>query len=284
MKKRNWLKVSSALLLSSFLAFGSFHALQAKAASNTFKVGEKFTISELNMGNKAYIIDYKEADVTGDTTKDKVILVGSKEFSPEEIFVDPLTVVVQDGKTKKYSKATYEGFCGYIDDKPLFIGDFTGDQVKDVMVTAATGGSGGITNHMIVTFKDNKPEIIFDEKDNKGIEIEGKYIDGFKADITIKNIDKKILLDLSANKENYIESGIYDKSGKLLEKTEPFMGPFSLLKPIDYNCDGIYELKGGQRIAGTCNADTLSFIDSIFKYENSNWKVQELQYSTYLVK
>jgi hypothetical protein len=67
MKKRNWLKISSVLLLSSFLAFGSFHTLQAKAASNTFKVGEKFTVSELNMGDTAYILDYKEVDVTGDT-------------------------------------------------------------------------------------------------------------------------------------------------------------------------------------------------------------------------
>ncbi|QZY54859.1 VCBS repeat-containing protein [Crassaminicella profunda] len=282
MKKRNWLKISSALLLSSFLAFGSFHALQAKAASNTFKVGEKFTVSELNMGDTAYILDYKEVDVTGDTIKDKVMLVGTHDVS--QIFADNLNIVVQDGKTKKYSKATYEGFCGYIDDTPLFIGDFTGDKIKDVMVEAATGGSGGFTNYIIASFKDNKPAVVFDEKDNEGIKIEGKYIDGFKADMTIKNMNKKFLLDLSVNKDKYIELGIYDQSGKLLEETAPYMGPFSFLEPRDYNCDGVYDLKGSQRIVGVWNADTLSFIDSILKYENGDWKIEELQYSNYLIK
>ncbi|MCT4621005.1 MAG: hypothetical protein N4A62_16655 [Marinisporobacter sp.] len=284
MAKRKWLQVSSILLLSGFLAFGSFQSLTVKAASNTFKVGDKFTISELNTGDKAYILDYKEADVTGDTTKDKVILVGSKEFSPEEIFVDNLTVVVQDGKSKKYSKATYEDFCGYTDDKSLFIGDFTRDNIKDVMVTAATGGSGGFTNHMIATFKDNKPNVIFDEKDNEGIQIEGKYIDGFKAELSIKNMDKKITLDLSAHKDNYIDSGIYNKSGKLLEEIQPFMGPFGLLEPQKDYADSGFILKGSQRIAGTCNANTISFIDSILKYEDGSWKIKQSQYSTYIVK
>ncbi len=282
MKKRKWLKVSSVLLLSGFLTFGSFHALQAKAATNDFKIGEKFTISELNMGDQAYIIDYKESDVTGDNTKDKVILVGNMDVS--SFFIDDLTIVVQDGKSKKYSKATYEGFCGYPSENPLFIGDFTGDKTADVMVTAATGGSGGFTNHMIASFKDNKPQVIFDEEDNEGIQIEGKFIDGFKAALTVKNINQSFTLDLNAKKDHYINSGIYDESGKLLTETEPFMGPFGFLEPAPMDINGVHTLRGSQRLVGYYNADTLSFINSVLKYEDGNWEIKELQYSTYLVK
>lgn len=261
---------------------GGFQSTSAQIASIDFKAGEKFTVSELNLGDKAYVIDYKEIDVTGDQVKDNILLVGHKEFSPKDIFADSLTIVVQDGKTKKYSKATDENFCGY--EGKLFIGDFSGDQVKDVMVSAATGGSGGIVNHLIATFKNHTPALLFSEKDNMGIESEGKFVDGFKAELTSKNFNQKIIIDLNVNKDNYIQQGIYDSSEKLLKAVEPFNYPFSLLEPIDYNRDGIYELKGSQRIVGTCNADTISFVNSILKFENNKWTITQSQYSTFLVK
>ncbi|QXM05616.1 VCBS repeat-containing protein [Crassaminicella indica] len=273
-----FIKKTSVLLLTGVLALGAMGGANVNAQNDEFKIGDKFT----KMCDKAYVVDYKLEDVTGDNIKDNVILVGTKTVS--DIFCDTLTVVVQDGKTKEYSKATYKDFRGYQDKEMLFIGDFTGDKVKDVMVSASTGGSGGIVDHMIATFKDNKPSVIFTDKENAGIDINGKYIDGYKAEIEFKDLNKKVLLDVSASKDMYIEQGIYDKEGKLLQKVEPWIYPFSQLEPIDYNRDGTFELKGYQRIVGTSNADTISHVESILKFENDKWNTKGAQYSTYLVK
>lgn len=56
------------------------------------------------------------------------------------------------------------------------------------------------------------------------------------------------------------------------------------ISPIDYNGDGTYEICGYQRIIGSCNADTISEVESLWKYENGKWKISTLQYSTFLIK
>ncbi|SHK39127.1 hypothetical protein [Tepidibacter formicigenes] len=276
------LKKTSILLLTGVLVLGAVGCANVNAQNNEFKIGEKFTVSNLKIGDKAYVVDYKLEDVTGDNIKDNVILVGTKTVS--DIYCDTLTVVVQDGKTKEYSKATYENFGGYQDKEMLFIGDFTGDKVKDVVVSASTGGSGGIVDHMIATFKDNKPSVIFTDKENAGIDIDGKYIDGYRAEIEFKDLNKKVLLDVSAGKDMYIEQGIYNKEGKLLKEVKPWIDSFSKLEAIDYDGDGTFELRGYQKIAGAYHADTISYVESILKFENNKWNTKDVQYTTFLVK
>lgn len=276
------LKKGAVLVLAGCLVFVGGKALRAQENSTDFQIGEKFQVEELAMGDKAYVIDYKTADVTGDNIKDEVVLVGEKPFSENDIFADNLTVIVKDGKKNEYVKATYEGLCGY--EGELFVGDFTGDKVNDVMVTANTGGSGGIYNHMVATFKDNEPAVIFSEKDNNGVKFTGKYLEDFKAEIIAEDLNKTIIMDLSAHKDNYIEMGIYNDEGKLLTEVEPWSNPFSKLEAVDFNLDGTFELSGVQRIVGTCNADPISFVDSIWSFDNSKWNIKELKYTTYLVK
>lgn len=276
------LKKGAVLALAGCLVFVGGKALKAEENSSDFKIGEKFIVEELPMGDKAYVIDYKTADVTGDNVKDEIILIGDKLYSKEDIFVDNLTVVVKDGQNKEFVKATYEGFCGYGGE--LFVGDLTGDKVNDAMVTADTGGSGGVYDHMIATFKDNKPVVIFSEENNGGVKFTGKYVDGFMAEIVAESLNRTIMMDLSVNKARYIEMGIYNKEGKLLTEVEPWSCSFSELEAVDYNCDGVFELRGVQRIAGTCNADSISYVDSVWNFDNSKWNIKELKYSTYLVK
>lgn len=283
MNKKGIVKITSTVLLTGILALGTMGYLSVDAENNTFKIGEKFTVADMKMGEKAYVIDYKLEDVTGDQVKDNIVLVGTKE-NKEDMFVDNLNVIVQDGKTKKYTKATYKYFGGYDCEDMMFVGDFNSDKVNDVMVSAPTGGSGGIVDHMIATFKDNKPSVIFTDKENEGVKIDGKYIDGYKAEIEFKDLNKKIELDVSANKKSYEETKIYDNNGKLLQEVEPWMNAFSKVEAIDYDCDGVYELRGYQRIVGTCNADTISYVESVLKFENNKWQTKELNYSTFLIK
>lgn len=279
MIKKKFLKLMSISLLAGLL---TLNVVSAQAAPQKLKTGERFTVSKLNLGDKAYIIDYAQEDVTGDKIKDNVILVGTKLYNFNDRYDDSLIVVVQDGKSKKYSKSTYDRLGGY--NGKLFIGDFSGDKINDVMVSAACGGTNGVVEHMISTFKDNKPSVIFSNKNNAGIKVEGKYVDDFKAELYVKTIDKKITLDLNASKDLYIKNKIYNKDGKLLEATTPYLNFYCLLNPIDYDGDGIYELEGYQSMTGTCNAERISTFKSILKFENNKWNIKNLQYSTSLIK
>lgn len=284
MARNDFLKKTAALLLTGLLAFGGINAVNANSSESDFKVGEKFAVEELNLGKNAYVLGFEAADVTGDAIEDQVILVGQKLTSKDDIYAENINIVVQDGKSKQYAKATYENFCGYYSGE-LFIGDFTGDKVNDVMALAGTGGSGGIVLHLIATFKDNQPAVIFSEKDNAGAQFKGKFVDGFKVELENKSLlDKKITLDVRVNEQDYVKLGIYDKDGNLLAESEAIISAFAQLKPIDYNHDGVYELQGIQRVIGIWNADTISHLDSIWGFDDAKWNIQQLKYTTYILK
>ncbi len=67
-------------------------------------------------------------------------------------------------------------------------------------------------------------------------------------------------------------------------EVNPYYYPFPKLEPVDYDFDGVKELRGFQRIVGICNADMLSYLESVWKFEDSQWKMISLQYSTFLIK
>lgn len=235
---------------------------------------------QLQLADNVYVIDQATEDVTGDAIADTILLVGTK-MNPSDIFSSNLDIIVQDGKTKKFLKADIKDFGGY--EAQLFVGDFTGDKVSDVMIAAPTGGSGGIVGHRIVTFAGNTPTVIFSDEENLGVKFTGKFIDGFQAELLNENTNRKIVIDISANKNTYLSSNIYNADGKLLQQQKPGSNPFGKLEPVDYDGDGVYELRGCQRIVGAFNADTISRVQSVWKYENNQWTAKEIEVSSFLL-
>lgn len=260
-------KVVSVVLLSSTL-------ISSPVVAKSYKKQHK----DLKLPKNTYVVDYKESDVTGDSIKDKVYLVGTKE-KKEDIYASNLNIIVQNGKTNKFIKTNDSDFGGY--EGHLFVGDFTGDKVNDILATADTGGSGGIVENRIFTIDKNKIDTIFNEKDNEGVNFQGKFIDGFKAELKSEKLNKEITLDISGNKKDYLDFKIYDKSGKLLTEVESYAYPYGVLEPVQYE-EGTYYLQGQQRVVGFVNADTISNIRSIWKYGDSKWVPIEVEYGTFI--
>lgn len=244
---------------------------------------QQLLINKLNLEKNIEIIQSKQKDVTGDKVKDKVLLTGVR-VEPKSVFFNNVTVVVKNGQTNHYIKATYKDLSGY--EPQLIVKDFSGDQIADVMVKAPTGGSGGIVNHLIATFKKDKAQVIFDNKDNKGIKVTGQFVPDFKAKLKFKRLDKQVTLDLSFNREKYIKDRIYNQQGMMIKRklVRPYSYPYGKLEVVDYNHDGTYELKGYQKVVGVYGADVISELESICSYEEENWELKELQYSNYLRK
>lgn len=264
-------KVISLLLVGAIGVSGLSFAHASSAKPNKIK--------GLNLSKNQYIITQKFGDVDGDKIKDTVYLIGEKE-KKDDIYNQNVNVLIKNGKTKKVINAKLKDLGGY--EGKLFIKDFTGDKVADIFVSMETGGSGATLDNRIMTVKNDAVKMIFSEDNNMGVNFNGEFTDGFKAQLKEKNLNKEITLDLSAFKDEYIEQKIYDRNGKLLGKVEPWTDPFSMLKPVDYDGDGTYELAGHQRVSGSCHANTISNIESIWKFENSKWTPMQIEYTTIL--
>ena len=240
---------------------------KAYAKPMNYKKYQKLSLPKLHING--YIADYKCIDINGDRVKDNVILEGSKIDNNALFFVN-LNIVVQDGKTKKFTKYALDvNCCGY--EPNMFFGDFNNDKISDVFVSMPTGGSGGIIDSMLVTFKGNKPKALFDfNKFNSGIDLSVKYIDNFQVELYSKILNKEEVYDLP-DKDMLIDMGIYDKNGVLKNNTEGWIDGFSEIKPV-YN-GKFYSLTGLQRFCGICHADTLGSLKSFWKWDGQTMKL-----------
>ncbi|TZE82426.1 hypothetical protein [Calorimonas adulescens] len=237
-------------------------------------------VSQTNTG-KTTVIATSSEDVTGDGVKDGIILIGTRAYGDNLVFFTNINVRIIDSANNRVIDAGISGLAGY--DPKLFIGDFTGDKIKDIMISAPTGGSGGIIDNRIVSVSGGIPKVIFEEKDNSGLAITGKFVDGFKADIKVEQLGMEFTIDLQAFKDMYIEGGTYSKDGKLLIDVEPWIDPFSTLDPVDYDGDGTYCLHGYQSISGVAHVNRISNVESIWKYSDGRWVIENAEYSTCMI-
>ncbi|MFE0559780.1 hypothetical protein ACFW1P_28045 [Paenibacillus sp. NPDC058910] len=184
--KNRFVKKIPLLALAGFICavgVGAPQVTLAKQAASTSKVvtqqsqktlpkieiGQKFTAPGLKLKENTYVLDHKMSDVNGDSVKDKVILVGTKEKIDGKLdaYASDLSVIVQDGKTHKYVKYDWMNnvdgtLSGEFGREPnLIIGDYTGNKVDDIIVTAPQGGNGGYVDHLVLTWEKNKLKALF---------------------------------------------------------------------------------------------------------------------------
>ncbi len=221
-------------------------------------------------GDNIFILDSKQGDVTGDGIIDFVYLVGNKPFDPPGIFVENITIIIQDGRTGQFSRITLEANAGY--NPKLFLGDFTSDGVNDIYVAIASGGSGGFGYYYIYSFRNNFPRKLFDfEEFNQEYQYTVEYEDYYKVEVISKNLDKKYILDISYKDDDYLDD-IYDENGKLIKPIQGQVLGVAEVYPVDINRDDTYDLLAIQRIIGRYNADTLGFVQTPLKWDGVDFK------------
>lgn len=236
--------------------------------------------AEINLPDDYTILDTIEADVTGDAVTDKIYLAGHKtQFASQ--YADHLSITVKSGADNSLNTFSLDKVGGY--QTQLFTGDFSGDKVPDVYVATASGGSGGWSYYNIVSFNENRPQEIFNAQDNQNQTITGRFIDGWKAEIKNNTNGKTLAIDVSARKNDYLRLGIYGEDGIVKRQTQTMTAPFSRLDPVDVDNDGVYELKGIQRISGAYRADSIADIEMVLKYGGTAWNSQSVKLTVSMI-
>lgn len=219
------------------------------------------------VSQNTYILDFKSGDVNGDGLFDKVYLTGQKT-SPGEFFADNIAIVIQDGRTNTFLQIPLINAAGY--NSQLFLGNFSSRQQMDILVNIDTGGSGGYILAWLYTIKNNIPLLLFDSDSfGRSSMYSAVFKDNFKVEVSSVHGNKKFIIDISSNKKMYIDSGIYNESGKLLKPTEGGVLALGALFPLVNNYNGLYQLLAYQRIIGIYNADNLGAVQTYLKWDGS---------------
>lgn len=224
-----------------------------------------------HMGNYS-VVAYAKGDVNGDKIDDEVFLVGIKASDSQ--LVKNITLIIQNGVNGATSRTPLRENEGY--QPSLFLGDFVGDGVKDILISIATGGSGGTYYYYIYSDYHNRIRLLFNYKVyNDQYKYVVTYKDNYKVEVVSLNNNTKYLIDISLRGSDYLNE-IYDENGKLINPISGWVDPISGLYPIDFDNNNVYELLAFQQIAGRYHADSLGYIQNTLKW-NRNMFVLDSQ-------
>ena len=216
---------------------------------------------------KPSIVAYARGDVTGDKIPDNIYLTGIKTL--DSPFIQNITLVLQNGSTGEFNSIALSDNAGY--NPTLFLGDFTGDRVNDILIGINSGGSGGIMYYYIYSFNKDKVQLLFDfNVYNDQYNYSVTYKDNYKVEVISKENSEKYIIDISTRDAEYLNE-IYDKNGKLKSPIEGFVNPLSGLYPVDFDANKVYELLAYQKIAGRYNADSLGYVLNTLKFSNNKF-------------
>jgi hypothetical protein len=262
------------IALALFLWF-PFCYLKAEGGNEEFKVNNEFMCKRLKIEKNTFILDYKFEDVNGDNEKDNIILIGNKFNKYNTSLIQNIKVIIRNGKTKKYYPISVGKFnSGY--NARLFLGDFDGDCINDVLVTI---GNGKGSYYSLFSFKGNKSINLIDEDVFfKGLSYNINFINNYKVRIINKNLNSSYILDVGNKKGTYINIGIYDSNGKLAKKNAGSFDNISSLVPIDEDKNGVFEIKSIQTIWGVSSSDTLGYGKALWKYSGKKMQMQSYEF------
>jgi len=217
---------------------------------------------EKSDGEKLHTVINEEMDVSGDGKPDMIEIKGVR-YEKGSSYLKEIFLEITGSNGKLYRAKLESGF-----DPILEFVDLNHDGVKDMYISIPTGGSGGISNFFLYTLKDFQ---LTDIGIPDPLMITSEFQDGYKAVITIDNINKSYTFDLKDRKEDYERLGLY-QNGKLNEPRELMVDPYSTLKPVIIK-DESNGLRGIQQVSGAYHADGIAFIESRWFYENGKWNL-----------
>lgn len=216
---------------------------------------------------KPTIVAYSSGDVNGDGIPDNIYLTGVKTY--DSPFIQDITLKIQNGMTGESTNIVLSDNAGY--NPTLFLGDFTGNRIDDILIGINSGGSGGIMYYYIYSFINNSSQLMFDFNIyNDLYKYDVIYKDNYKVEVISKTNKQKYIIDISNKGPDYLNE-IYYENGKLKTQINGFVNPLSGLYPVDFDSDGVYELLAYQKIAGRYNADSLGYVLNTLKWKNNKF-------------
>lgn len=240
-------------------------------------------------GNKKVIIDSAYGNITNKYADDKITLVGVYESEKRNYVNDLQLVIDRENDLPITIDVPYSGY-----NMQLFIGDFTGDRLDNIMIRGEYNYS---TNNVINENKNVNNRINISEKNNlinyeigviykyenkNLIEIfnmkeyknnslcYAKFKNNYRTSVTCGK--KKYLIDLSKRPKGYLNM-IYDENKKVRGDLIPFIDAPIGIYPIKQASNDCYDLLIYQRIIGINKTDIIGTIETLLEVNDNKLNI-----------
>lgn len=223
----------------------------------------------ISIPNGQQLVAIQMGDITGDGRLDIIYLTASK--TEDSAFLKAITLFVKYGGTNITESFQLEENAGF--QPTIWLGDFTGDKVQDILITIDSGGSGAIIFAYIFSSHFGKMQEVFNSIPfDKEHPYAVNYADQYQVTVTSMDPKRKYTLDLHWKEQEYLNE-IYNVDGSLKKSIEGWVDPISGLYPIDLRRNGKYDLLAVQQIAGRYHADSLGYVENLIQWNGSTFEI-----------
>lgn len=223
-------------------------------------------------GRQPEIVSRAYGDVNGDGMIDCVFLTAMKA-DPSSPYLEQITLHIQDGATNRVYTITLNenGNSGY--HPTVFLGDFTRDGIKDILITIDSGGSGAFTFDYVYSFVNNEARKLFDfNRYNEQNQYTVTYLDYYKVQVVSQATGESYIIDISERGATYL-SQIYHENGTLKKPVQGMADGVSGFYPVDMDRDGVYEIQAYQKISGLFHADSFGYIINTLQWDGQKLSI-----------
>ncbi len=234
--------------------------------------GISLTQSELNQCNcegatrsNNFIRDIitKKGNLSGDNTKEEIILRGTQPLVEITHFFKNLSLLVKNFETNRNIQILLpieEGFY-----PTLNLVKFSNKKYKDIVVTVESDASGDVLSCWIYSLSSGRTILLFNsltfDADFTG---SVTYRDDYKVVVRMST-GLEFIIDISAQAPDIINS-LYNKNGRLYSPRQGALSGLHQVKFVSNETNTGYNLVAIQQVTGMDPLDVIGYIASSFIY------------------
>ena len=180
----------------------------------------------------------------------------------------------KSGETFSFKPAEVAGY-----EADFEIANFTSKERAEIFLTMQSGGSGGYGYYYVVAFDGRAARFLYrSDSDPLPYRVNGSFRDGYRCFVKIDGTHWSKAIDVSAQKDALIEAGVYDGStGKRIKAVDLDADPFSAMRPVDTNGDGIHELQGVVSCSAVFHANRICRVTFTQAFEKGRWRLADAE-------
>lgn len=235
------------------------------------QLNEKDVLSILSI-QKDNLITMRYYDLNGDGTKDVVALYRDK---PDSAYLFRLAVSAIDSINRKHRDISLPFDMGLQSQSirltVLPIINKTGKTSLFVITGGQYGGTVSHVGYSVLKYTGNGWEDVFSQHRDNGMRYTLTMQDGPRATLTLENGESIILIPTDL--ETYRASRWIDDRGNLTPQARVFDEHIGFVTLSFSDEKGTLTLRGSQEIRGLHKLDVLAILNTVWKYNGSDWSV-----------